>query len=118
MAAATMDYLETLHLRYLNTQAKKMIFGLGSFVKGGTTLRDSWLESHDQEVATENLGSIAEGQLNKKQQDFQETQFQLPLPPRPHDDSSFLCDARGGNLRQTKWGTRRGGMRKDNLKHA
>ncbi|KAL2801688.1 hypothetical protein BJX63DRAFT_441991 [Aspergillus granulosus] len=92
MAAATMDYLETLHLRYQNMQAKKMIFGLESFVEGGTTLRDSWLESHDQEVATEKLGSIFEGQLNKKQQDLQETQSQLPLRPRPHDDSSFLCD--------------------------
>ncbi|KAL6229912.1 hypothetical protein BDW75DRAFT_224000 [Aspergillus navahoensis] len=89
MAAATMEYLDTLHLRYQNTQAKKMVYGLGSFVGGGTTLRDSWLESHDQDAVTEKLGSTVEGQLNKKQQDLQET---LPQRPRPRDDSSFLCD--------------------------
>jgi signal transduction histidine kinase/CheY-like chemotaxis protein len=92
MAATIMEYLDTLHLRYQNTQAKKMIFGLRSFVEGGTTLRDSWLESHDQDVVTEELGSTAEGQLNKKQQDLPKTQSQLPLRPGPHKDSSFLCE--------------------------
>jgi signal transduction histidine kinase len=92
MAATAMEYLDTLHLRYQNTQAKKMIFGLRSFVEGGTTLRDSWLEPDEQDFVTEESGSTAEGQLNKKQQDLQETQSQLPLRPGPHDDSSFLCE--------------------------
>ncbi|BCS27743.1 uncharacterized protein APUU_60791A [Aspergillus puulaauensis] len=92
MATAIMDYLDTLHMRYQNTQAKQMIFALGSFIGGRTTLRDSWLESHDQDVVTEKSGSTVEGQLNKEQQDLQETQSQLPLRLRPHDDSSFPCE--------------------------
>ncbi|CEL11978.1 hypothetical protein ASPCAL15072 [Aspergillus calidoustus] len=38
-------------------------------------------------------------------------------PPHP-SRMPYLQRPTGGNLRQTMWGTRRGGKRKDNLKHA
>lgn len=85
MAATIMEYLDTRQLRYQNSQARKMIFGLGSFVEGRTTLRDSWLESNEQDAATVKSGRAVEGQLNKQQQDLQEKLFQLPLRPRPPD---------------------------------
>lgn len=86
MAATVMEYLDTLQLRYQNAQARKMIFGLGSFVEGRTTLRDSWLESNQQDAVTVKSGTTVEGQLNKQQQDLQERSFQLPLRPRPPDE--------------------------------
>lgn len=110
MAATVMEYLDTLQGRYQNAQARKMIFGLGSFLEGRTTLRDSWLESNEQDAVTVKSGTTVEGQLNKQQQDLQETVFQLrPLhdyarhssspPEEPSADSDSDTDSRGG--RQT-----------------
>ncbi|OJJ04458.1 hypothetical protein ASPVEDRAFT_85850 [Aspergillus versicolor CBS 583.65] len=85
MAATIMEYLDTRQLRYQNSQARKMISGLGSFVEGRTTLRDSWLETNEQDAVTAKSGRAVEGQLNKQQQDLQENPFQMPLRPRPPD---------------------------------
>lgn len=86
MAATVMEYLDMVQLKNQHTKAKKMIFGLGSFVEGKTTLRDSWLESNEQDATTGQSGDTVEGQLNKKQQDLQEAQDHSPprqLPYRP-----------------------------------
>ncbi|OKL56465.1 hypothetical protein UA08_08133 [Talaromyces atroroseus] len=76
MAATVMEHLDALQSKHQNSQAKKMIIGLGSFVEGKTTLRDSWLESQEQEATTCQTGETVEGQLNKQQQDIQRTQKQ------------------------------------------
>ncbi|KAL3440199.1 hypothetical protein BJX65DRAFT_290959 [Aspergillus insuetus] len=84
MAATVMEHLDTLQSQHQNRQAQRMIYGLGSFVEGKTTLRDSWLESQDQEAATGRTGEMVEGQLNKEQQHLQETEKHTrPLPYRP-----------------------------------
>jgi signal transduction histidine kinase len=86
MAATTMDYLDMMQSKNQHTKAKKMIFGLGSFVEGKTTLRDSWLEANEQDATTGRSGETVEGQLNKQQQDLQEAQNHPPprkLPDRP-----------------------------------
>ncbi|KAL4880549.1 hypothetical protein BJY04DRAFT_191015 [Aspergillus karnatakaensis] len=86
MGETVMQYLEMVQSKHQNAQAKKMIFGLGSFVEGKSTLRDSWLESNEQEAATGRSGKTVEGQLNRKQQDLQEARDhpsprQLPYRP-------------------------------------
>jgi signal transduction histidine kinase/CheY-like chemotaxis protein len=84
MAATVMEHLDTLQSQHQNRQAQRMIYGLGSFVEGKTTLRDSWFESQDQEAATGRTGEMVEGQLNKEQQHLQETEkHSRPLPYRP-----------------------------------
>ncbi|RDW93618.1 uncharacterized protein DSM5745_00940 [Aspergillus mulundensis] len=93
MAATVMRYLDTMHLKYEHAQARKMIVGLGSFVEGKATLRDSWLESNEQDGARGRTGDEAvEGLLNKRQQDLQEardtTRRQLPHRPAKDDSSS------------------------------
>ncbi|KAL4911207.1 hypothetical protein BDW74DRAFT_142529 [Aspergillus multicolor] len=92
MAATVMAYLDTMHLKYENAQARKMIVGLGSFVEGKATLRDSWLESNEQDAARGRTGDDAvEGLLNKRQQDIQQardtTRRQLPHRPAKDDSS-------------------------------
>ncbi|KAL4747279.1 hypothetical protein BDW72DRAFT_183120 [Aspergillus terricola var. indicus] len=92
MATTIMRYLDTMHLEHENTQARKMITGLGSFVEGKSTLRDSWLESNEQDAARGRLGDeTVEGLLDKRQQDLQEardnTRRQLPYRPARNDSS-------------------------------
>ncbi|CEJ54994.1 hypothetical protein PMG11_01278 [Penicillium brasilianum] len=84
MAATVMDHLDTLQSKYQNNQAKRMISGLGSFMQGKTTLRDSWLESEEQAATTERTGETVEGQLNRHEQNLQEIRSQTrQLAHRP-----------------------------------
>ncbi|GES62958.1 hypothetical protein ATEIFO6365_0014007400 [Aspergillus terreus] len=73
MAATIMDHLAMRATTVKNRRAERMIVGLGSFVEGRTTLRDSWTEAHAQHMALENSGEMTEGQLNMEQQDLQES---------------------------------------------
>ncbi|KAI9367345.1 hypothetical protein BJX61DRAFT_547575 [Aspergillus egyptiacus] len=104
MAATVMKYLDMMQSKLENERAKKMIYGLGSFVEGKATLRDSWIESQEQEAKTARSGEMAEGQLNKKQQDIEEARKNQPptreLPHRPprtepsqrHGSSGHIAD--------------------------
>ncbi|KAL4815263.1 hypothetical protein BDW67DRAFT_164778 [Aspergillus spinulosporus] len=117
MAATIMRYLDMMHLEHENTQARKMITGLGSFVEGKSTLRDSWLESNEQDAMRGRHGDeTVEGLLDKRQQDLQEardnTRRQLPYRPVRNDSSpgadSDEPDARPGkNKRQNSSSQRR-----------
>ncbi|KAL4790901.1 hypothetical protein BDV19DRAFT_371479 [Aspergillus venezuelensis] len=80
MAATTMAHLNDVQSKNRNDFAKKMIFGLGSFVEGKATLRDSWLEAQEQDSATAQSGETVEGQLNKRQQDLQMLQKKETRP--------------------------------------
>ena len=72
MAATVMEYLSMREATVKNHRAERMIVGLGSFVEGRSTLRDSWPEAHAQYLAAETSGESTEGQLNIEQQDLQE----------------------------------------------
>lgn len=74
MAVTIMDHLDLVRSKYQNRQAERMIVGLGSFVEGKATFRDSWHTSSEQDAATERSRETTEGQLNKQQQDRQEAQ--------------------------------------------
>ncbi|KAF9895370.1 hypothetical protein FE257_000275 [Aspergillus nanangensis] len=72
MAATIMDHLAMKHSTFKSHQAERMILGLGSFVEGRSTLRDSWRQARAQYTASENSGETMEGQLDIQQQDIQE----------------------------------------------
>ncbi|KAL5046172.1 hypothetical protein BDW71DRAFT_182263 [Aspergillus fruticulosus] len=106
MAATIMRYLDMMHLKFENAQARKMIVGLGSFVEGKSTLRDSWLESNEQDAARGRLGDqIVEGLLDKQQQDLQEardnTRRQLSYRPA-RGDTSLTADNDRPDARPSK----------------
>ncbi|KAJ6078264.1 hypothetical protein N7467_008017 [Penicillium canescens] len=72
MAGTIMEHLAVEHSALKNYQAERMIVGLGSFVEGRSTLRDSWREANAQYAASEQSGETVEGQLNIQQQHLQE----------------------------------------------
>ncbi len=88
MAASVMKHLEMEYMALRNVQAERKMVGLGSFVEGRSTLRDSWQEADAQYAASQASGSPREGQLNIKQQDLQqfgdeEGGQDLPVRQRP-----------------------------------
>ncbi|KAJ5283360.1 hypothetical protein N7505_001340 [Penicillium chrysogenum] len=72
MAATVMDHLAMVHTTRRSREAERMIVGLGSFVEGKSTVRDSWMEPNAQFAASEQSGKAPEGQLNIVQQRVQE----------------------------------------------
>ncbi|KAL2810295.1 hypothetical protein BJX63DRAFT_423143 [Aspergillus granulosus] len=106
MAATVMEHLDTLQSKHQNCQAKQMILGLGSFVEGKTTLRDSWLGSQEQEAVTERTGETVERQLNKHEQSPQETEIQswrLPHLHKKHAASTNENESSGGQKVKTSY---------------
>ncbi|KAJ5101210.1 hypothetical protein N7456_007262 [Penicillium angulare] len=72
MAETVMDHLAMKETSVKSRRAERMIVGLGSFVEGRSTLRDSWPEAHAQHLESEASAETTEGQLNIEQQDLQE----------------------------------------------
>jgi signal transduction histidine kinase/DNA-binding response OmpR family regulator/GAF domain-containing protein len=84
MAATVMEYLALKEATVQSRRAERMIVGLGSFVEGRSTLRDSWPEAHAQSLDEEKSGQSTEGRLNYEQQDLQEQDLQqLAEEPKP-----------------------------------
>jgi signal transduction histidine kinase len=73
MAVTVMAHLAQGHAASRNRHAERMIVGLGSFVEGRATLRDSWHEANAQYSASEQTGETKEGQLNIQQQHLQQS---------------------------------------------
>jgi len=73
MAATIMEHLVMVDSTRKSRLAEPMIAGLGSFIEGKSTLRDSWREANTQYAASEHSGEPTEGQLNIQQQDIQES---------------------------------------------
>ncbi|KAL2812897.1 hypothetical protein BDW59DRAFT_36348 [Aspergillus cavernicola] len=104
MAATILAHLDMMQSRLQNSRAKKMIIGLGSFVEGKNTLRDSWLEAHEQYSRRSQSGETVEGQLNKQQQDLQEAKdhpLSQPLPYRLSRNDSSVDDDNKNNAPDT-----------------
>ena len=108
MAATVMDHLAKEHAAQKNRQAERMIVGLGSFVEGRSTLRDSWREANAQYAASEQSGGTTEGQLNIQQQNLQqqakdsaEKSLAFRDPPRksPNESRSRSCTGVQGTNR-------------------
>jgi signal transduction histidine kinase/CheY-like chemotaxis protein len=73
MAATIMEHLVMVGSTRKSRQAERMMVGLGSFVEGKSTLRDSWREANTQYASSEHSGKPTEGQLNIQQQYIQES---------------------------------------------
>ncbi|KAJ5792792.1 uncharacterized protein N7503_008770 [Penicillium pulvis] len=71
MAATVMDHLEMKDIKRRNRRAEKMIVGLGSFVEGRSTLRDSWREANAQRDDSKQSGQSNEEKSGKEQEDMQ-----------------------------------------------
>lgn len=71
MAATVMDHLEMKDIKRRNRRAEKMIVGLGSFVEGRSTLRDSWRQANALRDDSKQSGQSNEGQSSKEQEDMQ-----------------------------------------------
>ena len=100
MSAAIMEHLDMKRSKHRNRQTSRMVTGLGSFVEGKTTLRDSWQEARRQHRATEVSGELAEGQLNKHQQDIQEDEDGARTPRQmPRRGFTFAPESNGGKNR-------------------
>ncbi|CAG8144843.1 unnamed protein product [Penicillium nalgiovense] len=72
MAATVMDHLAMVHTTRKSREVERMIVGLGSFIEGKSTLRESWTEANTQFAASEQSGEATEGQLNIRQQHIRE----------------------------------------------
>lgn len=72
MAVTVMDHLAKAHSTRKRREVERMVVGLGSFVEGRTTLRDSWGEANAQFAESERSGEAIEGQLNIQQQLIEE----------------------------------------------
>lgn len=71
MAATVMDHLAMVHTTHKSREAERMIVGLGSFIEGESTLRDSWMEANAHFAASEQSREAPEGQSNMIQQNVQ-----------------------------------------------
>lgn len=80
MARTVMNHLDLKQSKRRNRQTNRMVVGLGSFVEGKATLRDSWLEAKKQHSVAEQSGELMEGQLNKQQQDILEEEEATRAP--------------------------------------
>ncbi|KAJ5181576.1 hypothetical protein N7449_011723 [Penicillium cf. viridicatum] len=71
IAATVMDYLGTSHSKIQNFRSERMMVGLGSFVEGKGSLRNSWVVDTDVPQATSGGMDHAEGHVNRQQQEKQ-----------------------------------------------
>ena len=97
MATTVMEHLTREYDAQKNLQGERMIVGLGSFVEGRSTLRDSWREARAQHAASEQSGEPMEGQLNIEQQNLQkakQSQIQTDLPFRDAPKSKSKPESR------------------------
>ncbi|KAF7518077.1 hypothetical protein PCG10_000651 [Penicillium crustosum] len=74
IAATVMDYLGTSHSKIQHFRSERMMVGLGSFVEGKGSLRNSWVVDTDIPQAPSGGIDHAEGHINQQQQEKQISQ--------------------------------------------
>ncbi|KGO70604.1 CheY-like superfamily [Penicillium italicum] len=71
IAATVMDYLSTSHSKARRFRSERMMVGLGSFLEGKGSLRNSWvLDTDVPQTIFDEMGH-AEGHINREQQEKQ-----------------------------------------------
>ncbi|KAJ5648028.1 hypothetical protein N7490_004400 [Penicillium lividum] len=105
MAATVMDHLEMKEIKRRSHRAERMIVGLGSFVEGRSTLRNSWWDTKVQRDEFKKK-SHSTGQLNPDLQDIQPLKEtaeagskSLPIrePPKETSDTKDDDDVKDTN---------------------
>lgn len=74
IATTVMDYLGTSHSKIQHFRSERMMVGLGSFVEGKGSLRNSWVVETDVPQATSGGMDHEEGHVNRQQQEKQISQ--------------------------------------------
>ncbi|KAJ5217809.1 uncharacterized protein N7469_011434 [Penicillium citrinum] len=117
MAATAMDHLAMREVAVKNRRAERMIIGLGSFVEGRSTLRDSYQEAQAEERAAEASGESAEGKLNLEQQDLQELSKETGEKSLAYREKPHRVDRARSKRRETS-STGRGKTEDEKNNHA
>ncbi|KAJ6140226.1 hypothetical protein N7471_006712 [Penicillium samsonianum] len=94
IATTVMDYLDATRSQAQHLRGERMIVGLGSFLEGKGSLRNSWLSATDDPRSLDQDKDHTEGHINQEQQDKQvldDVAQAMPqncassdLPLRPH----------------------------------
>ncbi|KAJ5950318.1 CheY-like superfamily [Penicillium vulpinum] len=71
IAATVMDYLGTSHSKVQHFRSERMIVGLGSFVEGKGSLRNSWVLDTGAPQTNSHEIAHSEGHVNREQQEKQ-----------------------------------------------
>ncbi|KAJ6181156.1 hypothetical protein N7519_011617 [Penicillium mononematosum] len=74
IAATVMNYLATSHSKVQHFRSERMMVGLGSFLEGKGSLRNSWVVDTDVPQTTSGDMDHAEGHVNREQQEKQISQ--------------------------------------------
>ncbi|CAG8139435.1 unnamed protein product [Penicillium olsonii] len=94
IATTVMDYLDATRSQAQHLRGERMIVGLGSFLEGKGSLRNSWLSAADNSRSLDQDKDHAEGHVNQEQQEKQvlddvaqamtQTSASSGLPLHPH----------------------------------
>lgn len=68
MSKTVMDYLQTTRSKSQHYRAERMMVGIGSFLEGRSSLRNSWLESRWQDLTASEDQEAMEGPISLAQQ--------------------------------------------------
>ncbi|KAJ5767216.1 uncharacterized protein N7511_004832 [Penicillium nucicola] len=71
VGTTVMNYLETSRARSLHARSERMVVGLGSFLEGKGSLRNSWLNENEGPCLQSDNNDMSEGHVNQEQQDKQ-----------------------------------------------
>jgi signal transduction histidine kinase/CheY-like chemotaxis protein len=74
IAATVMNYLATSHSKVQHFRSERMMVGLGSFLEGKGSLRNSWVVDTDVPQTTSGDMDHTEGHVNREQQEKQISQ--------------------------------------------
>ncbi|CAG8908399.1 unnamed protein product [Penicillium egyptiacum] len=91
IAATVMNYLATSHSKVQHFRSERMMVGLGSFLEGKGSLRNSWVVDTDVTQTTFGEMDHAEGHVNREQQEKQishdvaQNYTRSHLPFRPYN---------------------------------
>ncbi|OQE38598.1 hypothetical protein PENCOP_c008G08991 [Penicillium coprophilum] len=112
IAATVMDYLRTGHAKVQHSRSERMIVGLGSFLEGKGSLRNSWvLDTEAPQTMFDGI-DCTEGHVNREQQDKQisydvtqavaQNSTQSYLSVRPHNQHIPRNKSPHGNREQSQ----------------
>jgi signal transduction histidine kinase len=74
VGATVMNYLEASRARNQHVRSERMIVGLGSFLEGKGSLRNSWLHESDTSQPQSDKLDTPEGHVNQQEQEKQASQ--------------------------------------------
>ncbi|KAK9846925.1 uncharacterized protein MYU51_000035 [Penicillium brevicompactum] len=95
IATTVMDYLDATRSQAQRLRGERMVVGLGSFLEGKGSLRNSWIGATDDPRSLDQNKDHAEGLINQEQQEKQvlddvaqamtQNSASSDLPLRPHN---------------------------------